>query len=55
MKCRSETAEMLGMVNDFSVRYRRRTGQYVEEPNTEIVRQVEQIRGRSRHFMNNPG
>ncbi len=25
------------------------------EPNAEIVREVEQIRGRSRHFMNNPG
>ncbi len=55
MKRRSETAEMPGMVDDFRVWHRRRTGQYVEEPNPEIVRQVGQIRGRSRRFMNNPG
>ncbi len=55
MKRRSETTKMLGMVDDFGVRPRRRTGQYVEEPDAEIIRQIEQIRGRSRRFMNNPG
>ncbi len=55
MKCRSETAEMLGMVSDFSVWHRRLTSQYVEETNAEIAHQVEQIRSRSRRFMNNPG
>ncbi len=55
MKRRSETAEMPGMVDDFKVRHRRLTSQYVEEPNLEIVRQVGQIRGRSRCFMNHPG
>ncbi len=43
------------MANDFKVWHRRRTRQYVEEPNLEIVRQVGQIRGRSRCFMNHPG
>ncbi len=33
MKRRSETAEMPGMVDDFKVRNRRLTSQYVEEPN----------------------
>ncbi len=55
MKRRSETAEMPGMANDFSVWHRRLTFQYVEEANAEIVHQVEQIRSRSRCFMNNPG
>ncbi len=55
MKRRSETAEMLEMVDDFSVRHRRLTSQYVEEPNLKIVRQVGQIRGRSRRIMNHPG
>ncbi len=55
MKRRSETAEMLEMVDDFSVRHRRLTSQYVEEANAEIVHQVGQIRGRSRCFMNHPG
>ncbi len=55
MKRHSETAEMPEMVNDFSVWHRRRTGQYVEEPNAEIARQVGQIRSRSRRFMNNSG
>ncbi len=55
MKRRSETAEMPGMVDDSKVRHRRLTSQYVEESNLEIVRQVGQIRGRSRCFMNNPG
>ncbi len=43
------------MVNDFRAWHRRRTGQYVEETNAKIVHQVEQIRSRSRRFMNNPG
>ncbi len=55
MKRRSETAEMPEMVNDFRVWHRRLTSQYVEETNAEIVRQIGQIRGRSRRFMNNPG
>jgi len=55
MKRRSETAEMLGMANDSSVRHRRLTFQYVEETNAEIIRQAVQIRGCSRCFMNNPG
>jgi len=37
MKRRSETAEMPGMVDDFKVRHRRLTSQYVEETNAEIV------------------
>ncbi len=41
MKRRSETAEMPEMVNDCSVWHRRRTGQYVEETNAEIIHQVE--------------
>ncbi len=55
MKRRSETAEMPEMVNDFRVWHRRLTSQYVEERNAEIVHQVEQIRSRSRRFMNHPG
>ncbi len=55
MKRRSETAEMPGMVDVFKIRRRRLTFRYVEEPNLEIVRQVGQIRSRSRCFMNNSG
>ncbi len=55
MKRRSETAKMPEMVNDFGVWHRRLTSQYVEETNAKIVHQVEQIRSRSRRFMNNPG
>ncbi len=55
MKRLSETAEMSGLANDFSVWHRRLTSQYVEEPNAEIIRQTGQIRSRSRRFMNNPG
>jgi len=55
MKRRSETVEMPEMANDFGVWHRRLTSQYVEETNAEIVHQIEQIRSRSRRFMNNPG
>ncbi len=49
------TAYLLDLVNDFGVWYRGLTSQYVEETNAEIVHQVEQIRSRSRRFMNHPG
>ncbi len=45
MKRRSEAAEMLGMVDDFGVRPRRRTGQYVEELDAEIIHHSEHLRG----------
>jgi len=45
MKRRSETTEMLGMVDDFDVRPHRRTGQYVEEPDAEIIHHPEHLRG----------
>jgi len=49
------TAYLLDLVNDFRAWHRRLTSQYVEETNAKIVHQVEQIRSRSRRFMNNPG
>ncbi len=55
MKCRSETAKMPGMLSDFSAQHCRRTVQYVEQPSAEIIRQIGQIHGRSRHFMNHQG
>jgi len=49
------TTYLLDLVNDFSVRFLDVLGSQPAVPNAEIVHQVEQIRGRSRHFMNNPG
>ncbi len=45
MKRRSETAEMLGMANDFSVRFLDVLSSTPAVPNAEIVRHSEHLRG----------
>ncbi len=45
MKRRSETAEMPEMVDDFKVRHRRLTSQYLEETNAEIIHHFGHLRG----------